>query len=68
MSKREEQKKTQQARVLGGFVLNGVEYNSNDIIEAGTEIIVSLGSSVDASNDAVEFCLSLENPVIKKHN
>lgn len=67
MSKSTGQKQSQQARVLGGFILNGVEYNSNDIIEAGTEEIVSLGSSVDASDDAVEYCLSLENPVIKKH-
>lgn len=58
---------TQQARVLGGFTLDGIDYNPNDIIESDPELIRSLGSSVDTSSDAVNYCLGLEKPVIKQH-
>lgn len=55
------------ARVLGGFVLDGVDYYPNDVIEAGTKIISSLGSSVDASAEAVSYALEHESAVVKKH-
>lgn len=61
-------RKTQQARVLGGFVLDGVEYNPNDVIESHPKIIKSLGSSVDTAEEAVEYCLKLKKPIIKKHD
>lgn len=57
----------QQARVLGGFALDNVEYHSNDVIEAHPTIIQSLGNSVDADPAAIKYCLGLENPVIKRH-
>lgn len=57
----------QRACVLGGFTLDGIEYHPNDIIESDPELIRSLGSSVDASVEAVNYCLSLEKPVIKQH-
>ena len=57
----------QQAQVLGGFVLNGVQYNPNDIIEADPKIIKSLGTSVDSSREAVDYCLKQKDHVIKKH-
>lgn len=57
----------QQARVLGGFALDGIDYNPNDIIESDPELIRALGSSVDTSKEAVDYCLSLEKPVIKQH-
>lgn len=60
-------KKTQQARVLAGFELDGVQYNPDDVIEASPEMIEQLGSSVDANHSAVDHCLSLDKPVIKKH-
>lgn len=56
----------QQARVLGGFTLDGIEYQSNDIIEADAEIIKSLGNSIDASTEAVDECMKLGSPV-KQH-
>jgi len=57
----------QRARVLGGFTLDGVLFESDNIIEADPNLIKSLGSSVDASQIAVDYCLALKNPVIKKH-
>ncbi|MBY0474212.1 MAG: hypothetical protein K2Q13_04010 [Nitrosomonas sp.] len=57
----------QQARVLGGFNLDGVQYNSNDIIEADQKIIKQLGSSVDVDGGAIERRIKLDNSVIKKH-
>lgn len=54
-----------QARVLGGFVLDGVQYNPDEIIEADGEMIEQLGSSVDADPAAVEYCLGLKNPVVR---
>lgn len=67
MTKHKLQKETQQARVLGGFTLDGVQYDPNDVIEAHPSIIQSMGNSVDADPVAVEYCLRLEKPVIKKH-
>lgn len=67
MTKHKSQIETNQARVLGGFTLDGVDYNPNDIIETSPEMIKSLGSSVDADQEAVEYCLGLSNPVVKKH-
>lgn len=67
MAKKKSQAGMMQARVLGGFVLDGVQYNSDDIIEASPIMIEQLGSSVDAHPTAVDHCLGLENPVIKKH-
>ncbi|WP_293006862.1 hypothetical protein [Nitrosomonas sp.] len=60
-------KKTQQARVLAGFELDGVQYNPDDVIEASPKMIEQLASSVDAHPSAVEHCLGLKSPVIKKH-
>lgn len=57
----------QQARVLGGFMLDGVSYFSNDIIEASEEIIKSLGTAVDTDSNAIERCLTKEHAVIKRH-
>lgn len=57
----------QQARVLGGFTLDGVGYQSNDIIEAHPDIIKSLGTSIDPDSDAVDHCLNREDAVIKRH-
>ena len=57
----------QQARVLGGFVLDGVQYNPNDIIESDPKIIKSLGTSVDTAKEAVDYCLKQKDHVIKKH-
>ena len=45
-------KKTiKQARVLGGFELDGIKYNPNDIIESDPRLIKSLGTSVDVGYD-----------------
>ena len=57
----------QQARVLGGFTLDGVNYQSNDIIEAHPQIIISLGTAVDTDYDAIEQCLNVDSSVIKRH-
>jgi hypothetical protein len=66
MAKKES--KLQQARVLGGFTLDGLDYNPNDIIESTPEMIKSLGSSVDADPAAVRFCLAAaKNPIMKKY-
>lgn len=67
MAKKKTQGGMMQARVLGGFELDGVQYNPDDIIEADAKMIEQLGSSVDAHPSAVDHCLDLENPVIKKH-
>lgn len=67
MARHNTKQDTQQARVLGGFTLDGVEYGPNDIIEASPEMIKSLGASVDADPAAVEYCHGLDNPVIKKY-
>ena len=56
-----------QARVLGGFTLDGIEYKSNDVIEADEKLINSLGTSVDPHPDAVKYCLDKEGAVIKHH-
>lgn len=60
-------KKTQQARVLGGFELDGVKYNSNDVIESDPVLIRSLGTAVDTTKEAVDYCLNLEEPIVKRH-
>lgn len=57
----------QQARVLGGFTLDGVPYQSDDIIEAHPDIIKSLGTSIDPDPTAVDHCLNKESAVIKRH-
>ena len=57
----------QQARVLGGFTLDGVNYQSDDIIEAPLDIIKSLGTSIDPDPDAVDYCLNKQDAVIKRH-
>lgn len=56
-----------QARVLGGFTLDGVQYDPNDVIEGTPSLIKSLGSSVDADPQAVGYCLGLHKPIIKRH-
>lgn len=66
-NKKEQAPIMQRARVLGGFTLNGVRYDSDNIIEADPGVIKNLGSSVDSSQSAVDYCLSLKTPVIKKH-
>ena len=66
-SKKEKTGTMQRARVLGGFTLDGVLFESDNIIEADPNVIRNLGSSVDESQSAVDYCLSLKNPVIKKH-
>lgn len=63
----EAQTETVQARVLGGFTLDGVQYEPDDVIEGTTRLIKSLGSSVDADPEAVNHCFGLEKPVIKRH-
>lgn len=67
MTKRTEQRHIEQARVLGGFTLDGVDYNPNDIIETDPELIKSLGTSVDTEKEAIDYCLALDKPVIKRH-
>jgi glucan-binding YG repeat protein len=67
MAKKNTQPSIMQARVLGGFILDGVQYNPDDIIEANHEMIKQLGSSVDANASAVEHCRGMKNAVIKKH-
>lgn len=67
MAKQNKQSETQHARVLGGFTLDGVQYEPNDVIEAHPDIIESMGNSVDADPLAVEYCLGLESAVIKRH-
>lgn len=57
----------QQARVLGGFTLDGVAYQSDDVIEAHPDIIKSLGTSIDPDPAAVDHCLNKESAVIKRH-
>lgn len=59
--------KYQQARVLGGFTLDGISYQSDDIIEAHPDIIKSLGTSIDPEPAAVDHCLNKESAVIKRH-
>lgn len=53
--------------MLGGFTLDGVQYNPDDIIETDPELIEQLGTSVDAHPDAVAYCRGLDKPVIKQH-
>ena len=65
MAKKES--KTQQARVLGGFTLDGIEYQSNEIIEADPALIASLGTSVDTDKDAVAHCLVQEGAQPRLH-
>lgn len=65
--KKSKPEQNQQACVLGGFTLDDIEYHPNDIIESDPELIRSLGRSVDTSEEAVNHCLNLENPVIKQH-
>lgn len=67
MAKKDMKPEIQQARVLGGFELDGVQYHSNDIIESDPILIRSLGTAVDTNKDAVDFCLSLEKPIVKRH-
>ncbi|MBY0499300.1 MAG: hypothetical protein K2P74_06790 [Nitrosomonas sp.] len=67
ISKKEKTGTMQRARVLGGFTLDGVLFESDNIIEADPNVIKNLGSSVDSSQSAVDYCLSLKNTVIKKH-
>lgn len=65
MAKKKDQ--AARARVLGGFTLDGVQYNPDDIIETDPKLIEQLGTSVDAHPDAVAHCLGLDKPVIKQH-
>lgn len=58
---------TKQARVLGEFTLDGIEYKPNDVIESTPELIASLGSLVDANPEAVAHCLDNEGASIRKH-
>lgn len=67
ISKRSQPAKYQQARVLGGFTLDGVNYQSDDIIEAHPDIIKSLGTSIDPDPAAVDHCLNKQDAVIKRH-
>lgn len=55
------------ARVLGGFTLDGVNYQSDDVIEAHPDIIKSLGTSIDPDPAAVDYCLNKADAVIKRH-
>lgn len=55
-----------QARVLGGFTLDQIEYGPNDIIESDPALIKSLGNSVDASAESVAEALKLGGAV-KQH-
>lgn len=65
--KKSQSTKYQQARVLGGFTLDGVNYQSDDIIEAHPDIIKSLGTSIDPDPAAVDHCLNKQDAVIKRH-
>jgi|CXWL01.1.fsa_nt_gi hypothetical protein len=62
-----EKPKNQMARVLGGFQLDGVDYQPNDVIEASSDLIRSLGSSVDSDPAAVARATKSEGAVVKKH-
>lgn len=66
-SKKSQSTKYQQARVLGGFTLDGVTYHSDDIIEAHPDIIKSLGTAIDPDPAAVDYCLNKQDAVIKRH-
>ena len=55
------------ARVLGGFMLDNVEYHPNDVIEADKSIIKSLGTSVDPDPEAVKYCLEELESAVKSH-
>lgn len=66
-NKKTQQEKFIQARVLGGFTLDGIDYKSDDIIEAHPKIIQTLGTSIDASQEAVDHCLNKKGSVIKRH-
>lgn len=59
--------KLQRARVLGGFRLDDVDYQPNDIIEASEDLIKSLGSSVDPDTDSVKYAIENESGLVKKH-
>lgn len=65
--KKNKTEQLQQARVLGGFTLDGVNYQSDDIIEAHPDIIKSLGTSIDPDPAAVDHCLNKQDAVIKRH-
>ncbi|AEJ02177.1 hypothetical protein Nit79A3_2405 [Nitrosomonas sp. Is79A3] len=65
--KKSQPAKYQQARVLGGFTLDGVNYQSDDIIEAHPDIIKSLGTAIDPGPAAVDHCLNKQDAVIKRH-
>jgi hypothetical protein len=66
-SKKAQSTKYQQARVLGGFTLDGVNYQSDDIIEARPDIIKSLGTAIDTDPVAVDYALNRKDAVIKRH-
>lgn len=65
--KKNKTEQLQQARVLGGFTLDGVDYQSDDIIEAHPDIIKSLGTAIDADPAAVDYALNRKDAVIKRH-
>lgn len=67
INKKSQPAKYQQARVLGGFTLDGVDYQSDDIIEARPDIIKSLGTAIDTDPAAVDYCLNKRDAVIKRH-
>lgn len=62
-----EKPKNQKARVLGGFRLDGIDYQPNDVIEANADVIQSLGSSVDVDADAIAQAIKNEQGIVKKH-
>ena len=64
--KKNKPEQLQQARVLGGFTLDGLVYQSDDIIEAHPDIIESLGTAVDTDHAAVDYCLNKTDSVIKR--
>lgn len=65
--KKNKPEQLQQARVLGGFTLDGVTYQSDDIIEAHPDIIKSLGTAIDTDPSAVDYALNRKDAVIKRH-
>lgn len=65
--KRNKSEQFQQARVLGGFTLDGEDYQSDDVIEAHPDIIKSLGTSIDPDPAAIDYCLNKGSAVIKRH-
>lgn len=59
--------KLKRARVLNDFVLDGMQYKSNEIIESSARLIASLSGAVDSHKDAVDYCINELKAQVKTH-